>query len=643
LNNNRRPPEQAPPANYRTVAPPAPADDPQATVQHTTVPSAPASAVHRASGVLPPGEGYQLLERIGSGQFGEVYRALAPGGVPVAVKRIIRSMDDESSRRELKALERVRELSHPFLLQTHNYYPLEDRLIIVMELADGSLQDRFKECRTRGLPGIPVDELLRYFGEAAEALDYLRDQRLSHRDIKPQNLLHLKGHAKVADFGLARFQEHTLDRTANVGGTPAYMPPEMWRGEVSVHSDQYSLAATWYEMRTARRLFTANSQAELLLQHLTQPPDVSGVPEAEQAVLLRALAKEPDQRFASCVAFVQALREATAPPKPPVPGRGVKVAVASLALALAAVLIALAAVLGPWWRPSPPPVATEPHRPVVDWQPKGWEPDDGGDLVEDSPAGRHYYPRLARVVGGQKVVVVAVPQKAPTDPRTFYAMENKVWNDLYAAFMADTPRSTALLQKYSSRPGCDRLVRGDWRKGGWSPRFNPDREKEPFFGVEGSTADGRPKGLMPVFRVTVTEAHCFAEWLDGRLPTRQQCGKAAGRDEDARPGPFDGDPKDLEGLALGLTDGPWPVDRGQRDLSRYGCRQMAGNGLEWTRDLNDGTEVPLKEMLLAPSVWLEGKSYLSREPLTFPMMDRAAKRCTEADPEVSFRIVLEQQ
>jgi serine/threonine protein kinase len=106
------------------------------------------------------------------------------------------------------------------------------------------------------------------------------------------------------------------------------MPPEMWRGDISVHSDQYSLALTWYEMRTGRRPFSATNALDLAQQHISEQPDLSGVPEPEQEVLLRALAKKPDQRFPTCAAFVQALREAMTPPKPelPAPRRTVKVA-----------------------------------------------------------------------------------------------------------------------------------------------------------------------------------------------------------------------------------------------------------------------------------------------------------------------------
>jgi formylglycine-generating enzyme required for sulfatase activity len=246
---------------------------------------------------------------------------------------------------------------------------------------------------------------------------------------------------------------------------------------------------------------------------------------------------------------------------------------------------------------------------------------------------------LVHEVSGQKVVMVAVPQKAPDDPQTFYIMQNKVWNGLYAVFIAE-PAAEKLLRNYSSRPGCDSLVqrnwRDEWRKGGYAPDINPDMSR-------GSLSRVKDGEHVPVFRVTVTEAHAFAVSLGGLLPSKKQWRKAAGVGEDDRPGPFDsGD------MAIGQTSGPWPVEKGIGDTSIHGCRQMASNGKEWTRDLadkaaNEKAEIPLEQMIGIRRVMVQGQSYLSREPLTFQamMQETEVKDCTAADPEVTFRVVLE--
>src|SRR5207302_10919237 len=114
--------------------------------------------------------GYILRKRIGAGSFGEVWRAEAPGGVDVAVKIIIRPLDHAEVQRELESLELIKRLRHPFLLQTQAFWSSEDRLVIAMELADGSLSSRLKECKDTGLASVPADELLGYFRQAAEAL-----------------------------------------------------------------------------------------------------------------------------------------------------------------------------------------------------------------------------------------------------------------------------------------------------------------------------------------------------------------------------------------------------------------------------------------------------------------------------------------
>ncbi len=273
----------------------------------------PAPRVKVDGNVTPDiGSGYRLVRRINRGSFGEVWRAEAPGGVEVAVKIIYGSVAEAQAQRELQALELIKKLRHPFLVPLHAFWQLEDRLIIAMELADGSVRDLEEERRRAGEPGLPLDELLLYVRESAEALDYLHDRRVLHRDIKPENILVQAGHAKVADFDLARVVEQSRRLSAaSHCGTPAYSAPEVfWRGKVGAGSDQYSLAVTYAELRLHRTLFQTKSWFQLMHDHLQRLPELSPLLDPEQAVLRKALAKDPADRFTTCRDFVHALERA---------------------------------------------------------------------------------------------------------------------------------------------------------------------------------------------------------------------------------------------------------------------------------------------------------------------------------------------
>src|SRR5580704_3700550 len=175
-----------------------------------------------------PIPGYRLLDRLGSGGFGEVWKAEAPGGLHKAIKVIngdLRTADPDGARhaeQELKALKRVQAIRHPYLLSLERYDVIEGRLLIVMELADCNLWDRFRDCRSQGLPGIPREELIGYLEESAEVLDLMNNTyQLQHLDIKPQNLFLIHNHVKVADFGLVKDLEGV--RAALTGGVaPVY-------------------------------------------------------------------------------------------------------------------------------------------------------------------------------------------------------------------------------------------------------------------------------------------------------------------------------------------------------------------------------------------------------------------------------------
>jgi serine/threonine protein kinase len=646
-----------------------------------------AAASANEAKVLQVGGGYKLHKRIGSGSFGEVWRAEAPGGVEVAVKIILRPLDSEEAKRELSSLDIIKRLKHPFLLDTQAFWSLEDRLLIVMELADGSLRDRLKECRKAGLPAVPVAELLNCFRESAEALDFLHSQGVQHRDIKPENILLLQRHAKVADFGLARVLQSLHAKSASMSGTPMYMAPEVWQGLLSPHSDQYSLAFTYGELRLGRSLFRGESLVEVMHHHLTGQPDLSALPAAEQAVLLRALAKNPEERFGSCMEFMQALYAAlkeelhreggthtavefrlhsgtapawpsqdktvpinlTAPqpsgqltarpaaqatqeaselppelppdlPPPPARRKALIVGIGGLLLtaALAVGTVIILNLLPEGEKSTKSGVASTHSFPLQKvFLPPGCIPADKSETVTLS-SGQHLY----KVIERQLEDGTRIPFRLIYDPSTplqpFYIMENKVTNALFQKFAQAKPQA---------------VKSKEWLLGGLA------NEKD--IGVQG-------KEQYPVFRVAVEDAHRFAVWLGGRLPSGQQWDLAAGYTPKWK-GPYRGDPFNFDrnkDIAVDRAkEGPLPAGSAVKDISYpFELRDMAGNGCEWTRTISDKNfEVPAAGDTSKLYVELRGRSYLEvPPPLVFSDTQQSELAFyNKCRTDVSFRVVLE--
>ncbi|HEV3237435.1 MAG TPA: tubulin-like doman-containing protein [Gemmataceae bacterium] len=260
-----------------------------------------------------PIPGYRLIEPIGSGGFGEAWKCEAPGGLFKAIKFVfgnMNSLDMEGARaeQELHALQRIKEVRHPFVLSLDRIEVVEGELVIVMELADKSLHDIYVECQAAGLIGVPRDDLLRYMRDAAEALDHMNEKHnLQHLDVKPRNLFVVCDRVKVADFGLVKHLERQSASGLLGGVTPLYAAPETFTGKISPQSDQYSLAVVYQEMLTGQRPFTGKNARQLAQQHLQELPELRGLPEPERPVVARALAKDPGKRFHNCLAFIRAL------------------------------------------------------------------------------------------------------------------------------------------------------------------------------------------------------------------------------------------------------------------------------------------------------------------------------------------------
>lgn len=292
------------------------AEEEKPAVQHSAIEiDAPAPEQQEKSGpsssIMSMNSRYELVRVLGSGAFADVWLARkAPSGIEVAVKIVKQAIDKNAAQRELGSLELIKNLRHPYLLATLDYWVSKSKLHIVMELAEGTLRSRMKECSQEGLPGVPRAELLPLFAEAAEGLDFLHSKTITHRDVKPDNILILNGHTKVADFGLARQQDEIM-ASMSFAGTPIYMSPEGWSGKGGPASDQYSLAFAYIEVRQGYCPIKPGPFADVMFAHIEGKFEFADFLEPNEiAVLRKALAREPELRYPTCAAFIEALADA---------------------------------------------------------------------------------------------------------------------------------------------------------------------------------------------------------------------------------------------------------------------------------------------------------------------------------------------
>jgi eukaryotic-like serine/threonine-protein kinase len=262
---------------------------------------------------------FRLEEQIGSGGMSTVYRAFDETLERwVAIKLMHQALSDdplqhERFRREARAVAR---LSHPHVVTVIDAGEDDGHPYIVFEYVEGETLKR----RVKRTGGLPVVEAVAYAIEIARALAAAHEQRLVHRDVKPQNvLLDVEGRAKVTDFGIARaLDDGSLTATGRVLGTTDYVAPEQALGEeVNEQSDIYSLGICLYEMLTGDIPFKAESQVGVAMKHVREAmPDVQRVrPEvsaALAAVIDRATCKERRNRYATVDEMALDLEQALA-------------------------------------------------------------------------------------------------------------------------------------------------------------------------------------------------------------------------------------------------------------------------------------------------------------------------------------------
>ena len=295
---------------------------------------------------------YNIEKKLGEGGMGMVYQADQPDMSRKAAIKILRQemANEEQKGRFQREAQALANLDHPNIVKVYNYGELDDgALFMAMEFVQGREMDQVLEIDGRMAWARAVKVVL----EAADALVMAHNGGIVHRDLKPENILLMEyrgnpDHVKVLDFGIAKILDnsealessHTM--AGVIHGTPMYMSPEQARGDAIDHrSDIYSLGIVLYAMLTGDLPIKSNTLVGYIIAHQQDPPEpirthVADVPKELERIVMKMLAKKPEERFQHMQECVEELKKIIAPPAPKRTGLKIGFAMAALLLVAAA-------------------------------------------------------------------------------------------------------------------------------------------------------------------------------------------------------------------------------------------------------------------------------------------------------------------
>lgn len=260
---------------------------------------------------------YHILEPLGEGGMAKVYKAFdthLENEVAVKVIRtdqLVPAMLEKTLKRFEREAKEVAKLSHPNIVHVIDYGDYDGMPYLVMQYLHGGTLKKLL-----GTP-MPYQKAAALLLPIARALEYAHQHKMVHRDVKPSNILITdSGEPMLTDFGIVKMLDvedgATLTGTGVGLGTPEYMAPEQWMGDFSPSVDQYSLGVVFYELVTGHKPYSADTPAAVLLKQASDPLPrpgsfVSNLPDNVEHVMLKALAKNPADRYASMGEFAQAL------------------------------------------------------------------------------------------------------------------------------------------------------------------------------------------------------------------------------------------------------------------------------------------------------------------------------------------------